>query len=82
MLNNLPKLPGSNSVSLSEKEGGLGVINLSVRNGSLLLKFLHKFFTKVNIPHINLVYLGFTEKYPFGGGTLLSYWTPLKEWPK
>jgi hypothetical protein len=41
------------SVCLPKSEGGLGVINISVHNDSLLLKFLSKFY---NIPWVNLLW--------------------------
>jgi hypothetical protein len=44
------------SVCLPRNEGGLGVINLETHNNSLLLKFLNKFFTKADIPWVNLVW--------------------------
>lgn len=37
------------------KKGGLGVINLSAQNDSLLMKFLHKFYSKADIPWVHLV---------------------------
>jgi hypothetical protein len=43
-------------VCLPKQEGGLGVINLSTHNDALLLKFLHKFFSKANIPWVHLVW--------------------------
>jgi hypothetical protein len=36
--------------------GGLGVINLEIQNKALLLKQLHKFYNKENIPWVNLVW--------------------------
>jgi hypothetical protein len=44
------------SVCLPKKEGGLGVINLSIHNDSLLMKFLHKFYSKADIPWVHLVW--------------------------
>jgi hypothetical protein len=43
-------------VCLPKKEGGLGVINLSIHNDSLLMKFLHKFYSKADIPWVHLVW--------------------------
>ena len=37
-------------VCLPKEEGGLGVINLKTHNEALLLKNLHKFFKKSDIP--------------------------------
>jgi hypothetical protein len=33
-----------------EDEGGLGIINLRTQNTALLLKFLHKFYSKSDLP--------------------------------
>lgn len=33
-----------------KKNGGLGVINLKIQNKALLMKFLHKFYNKKDIP--------------------------------
>jgi hypothetical protein len=40
-------------------KGGLGVIDLRTQNEALLIKFLHKFFNKEDIPWVSLVW----EKY-------------------
>ena len=37
-------------VCLPKKEGGLGVLNLRTQNEALLLKHLHKFFNRVDVP--------------------------------
>jgi hypothetical protein len=39
-----------------KKKGGLGLINLKVQNDALLLKQLHKFYSKENIPWVQLVW--------------------------
>jgi hypothetical protein len=44
------------SVCLPKSKGGLGVINISVHNDALLLKFLSKFYNRADIPWINLVW--------------------------
>lgn len=38
-----------------KKHDGLGVINLQIYNDALLLKFLHKFYNRVDIPWVHLV---------------------------
>ena len=55
-------------VCLPKEEGGLGVINLKTHNEALLLKNLHKFFKKSDIPWVNLVW----EKH-YRNGKLLSH---------
>jgi hypothetical protein len=60
---------------LPKEEGGLGVIDLRVHNEALLLKNLHKFFNKVNLPWVKLIWDNYykdgklpnkTKKAPFG----------------
>jgi hypothetical protein len=43
-------------VCTPKKQGGLGVINLATHNEAMLLKFLHKFYTKADIPWVKLVW--------------------------
>ena len=43
-------------VCISKEEGGLGVLNLQTHNEALLLKHLHKFFNKCNLPWVELVW--------------------------
>lgn len=43
--------------------GGLGVINIRTQNEALLIKHLHKFFNKEDIPWVSLVW----EKYYSSG---------------
>jgi len=44
------------TVCLPKKEGGLGVLNLRTQNEALLLKNLHKFFNRADIPWVNLIW--------------------------
>lgn len=39
-----------------EKKGGLGVINLYLQNDALFLKHLHKFYSKQDVPWVNLIW--------------------------
>lgn len=34
----------------SEKEGGLGIVNLKIQNKDMLIKFLHKFCNRLKYP--------------------------------
>jgi hypothetical protein len=52
-------------VCLPKKQGGIGVIDLNTHNEAMLLKFLHKFYTKADIPWVRLVW----ENY-YGNGKL------------
>lgn len=50
---------------IKPKKGGLGTLNLSLQNDSLLLKHLHKFYSKQNIHWVNLVWSTYyTNKVP------------------
>ena len=50
-------------VCRSKEEGGLGVLNIKTQNEALLLKHLHKFFNKEDVPWVSLVW----EKYYSNG---------------
>ena len=52
-------------VCLPKDEGGLGVLNLQTHNEALLLKNLHKFYNKFDIPWVNLIW----ERY-YSSGSL------------
>jgi hypothetical protein len=43
-------------VTRAKMKGGLGVIKLRVKNEALLLKNLHNFFNKVDLPWVHLVW--------------------------
>jgi len=50
-------------VTKAKKNGGLGVLDLKTQNEALLLKQLHKFFNRANIPWVHLVW---AKHYPDG----------------
>ena len=50
-------------VTKSKEEGGLGVLDLKTQNEALLLKNFHKFFNRVDIPWVHLIW----EKYYSNG---------------
>jgi hypothetical protein len=50
-------------IHVLDKQGGLGVLNLLVQNESLLMKHLHKFYSRAQIPWVQLVW----DKYYAGG---------------
>ena len=39
-----------------KEKGGLGVLNLQLQNNALLLKSLDKFYNKIEIPWVQLVW--------------------------
>lgn len=76
-------------VYLPKKEGGL--VNMTTHNDAMLLKFLHKFFNRSDIPWVNLVWEnyysngllpGHNKGDLFGGKILSNYYLNTKAWPK
>jgi hypothetical protein len=43
----------------SKEEGGLGIINLKNHNSALLMKFLHKFYNRLDLPWVELTWHNF-----------------------
>ena len=39
-----------------KSKGGLGVINIKIHNDALLLKFLHKFYNKLDVPWVTMLW--------------------------
>jgi hypothetical protein len=40
----------------SKENGGMGIMNLATQNDALLLKFLHKFYNKLDVPWVQLIW--------------------------
>ena len=55
-------------VTTAKEDGGLGVLDLKTQNEALLLKHLHKFSNRADIPWVHLVW----EKY-YSNGKLPSH---------
>lgn len=56
-------------------KGGLGVINLHIQNEALLLKHLHKFYNKVDIPWVTLIWdTYYRNVVPHGTVLCGSFW--------
>jgi hypothetical protein len=51
-------------VTCPKSKGVLGVLNLRIQNVALLMKFVHKFYNRLDIPWVNLV-------WDFGGRTVV-----------
>lgn len=49
---------------LSKKHGGLGILEISTHNKALLMKFVHKFLNKENIPWVKIIWNPTTLKQP------------------
>lgn len=57
-----------------KSKGGLGVINLSIQNDALLLKHLHKFYNRLDIPWVPLVWSKhYTDKVPHASREVSSF---------
>lgn len=55
--------------------GGLGVINLELQNKALLMKNMHKFFNKVNLPWVQLVWEQYYANFlPSNTQANASFW--------
>jgi hypothetical protein len=58
-----------------KEKGGLGVINLRLQNDALLLKHLHKFYNKVDVPWVQLVWFRYySTKVPHAAREVGSFW--------
>lgn len=61
-------------VTLPKDKGGLGVVNLHLQNDALLLKHLHKFYSKQDIPWVSLIWLSYySDKVPHGSREIGSF---------
>jgi hypothetical protein len=54
-----PPLAAWKMVTKPRLKGGLGVINLKVQNEALLMKNLHKFFNKQELPWVQLIWTNY-----------------------
>jgi hypothetical protein len=77
---NTPDKKGGNLVALPvvqlpKDKGGLGVINLRLQNDALLMKHLSKFYNKVDVPWVRLVWSKYyTNRVPHATRELGSFW--------
>ena len=63
------------TVQMPKDKGGLGVINLRLRNDALLLKHLDKFYNKVDVPWVQLVWFKYySNKVLHASREVGSYW--------
>lgn len=62
-------------VQKPKSKGGLGVINLRLQNDALLLKHLHKFYAKKDIPWANMIWNKYyLRKVPHASSEVGSFW--------
>jgi hypothetical protein len=77
---NIDKKKGGNLVAWEivqqpKNKGGLGVINLRLQNDALLLKHLHRFYNKMEIPWIQLIWFKYYQnKIPHASREVGSFW--------
>jgi hypothetical protein len=58
-----------------KKKGGLGIMDLKVQNQGLLLKYLHKFYHKMDVPWVMLIwYKYYGDKVPHATTKIGSFW--------
>lgn len=58
-----------------KSQGGLGIKNLSIQNNSLMLKNLHKFYNRQNIPWVTLIWESYYDTGALPGQQLQgSFW--------
>jgi hypothetical protein len=57
-----------------KKYGGLGVLNLELQNRALLLKQLHKFYSKADVPWVKLVWSLYGNSIPHAQSKRGSFW--------
>jgi hypothetical protein len=57
-----------------KKQGGLGVLNLELQNKALLMKQLHKFYSKEQVPWVKLVWSLYGEGIPHAMSRRGSFW--------
>jgi hypothetical protein len=55
-------------------KGGLVSVNLASHNEALLIKFLHKFFIKENIPWVHLIWKSYNNSTPQASNISSSFW--------
>jgi hypothetical protein len=58
-----------------KSKGGLGVLNLSLQNDALLIKHMHKFYSRQDIPWVNLIWSSYyTDKVSHASRDVGLFW--------
>jgi len=57
-----------------KKKGGLGIKNLLVQNDALLMKQLHKFYQKEDVPLVQQLWFRYYGKVPHAQRSMGSFW--------
>ena len=70
-----PAMVAWTTVCKPKTQGGLGVLNINVQNNALLLKNLHKFFNKADIPWGKLVWESYYSNGQLPGNQMIGcFW--------
>jgi hypothetical protein len=70
-----PPLAAWELLCRTKDHGGLGVLNLSVQNDCLLMKHLHKFYNKANLPWVSMSWeLYYSTSLPPARTREVSFW--------
>lgn len=71
-------------ISLPKTHGGMGVLNIQIHNQTLLMKFLHKFLNREDIPWVQMVWETYYSNTLPGDRSVGSFWWKalLKLFPK
>ena len=70
-----PAMVAWSTVCRPKNQGGLGVIDIFVQNKALLLKNLHKFYNRHNIPWVNLIQESYYSNDSLPGNSWMgSFW--------
>jgi hypothetical protein len=57
-----------------KRHGGLGVLNMEIQNKALLMKQLHKFYSRADIPWVKLVWALYAPGAPHAQSSRGSFW--------
>jgi hypothetical protein len=58
----------------AKSSGGLGVINLELQNKALLMKNLHKFYNRADIPWVNIIWANHYSNSLPSDKSVSSFW--------
>jgi hypothetical protein len=62
-------------VCMPKDKGGLGILNLEIQNDTLLLKYMHKFMNKADVPWVDLIWhTHYNGKVPHAAPKAGSFW--------
>jgi hypothetical protein len=62
-------------VCMPKDKGGLGILNLEIQNDALLLKYMHKFMNKADVPWVDLIWhTHYNGKVPHAAPKAGSFW--------